>query len=409
MTTFDTDLSDNFAPLIRFVTNPSGQDLRLPERWLSFGWDRPIGTLAVMTRARNAVYATPGGIWLDVLAKQPASTRALWNVAAACVEYGALDSAFRYADEATDLNPAADPQAAAGFDCSGFVRFVYRHFGVDLPHNSWGQAVAGSHVSRGQLKPGDLVFFAGEGHVGLYIGNGRFIHAPHSGTRVSVSSLNGGWYGATYDGARRIVGLMSDTLKARLEITKDGVFYSPPSTVTEDVVDKVLVMGDFEKWKEVFNLYAKPGLEPHAFAALTAFGSPLLKFTGLEGAIIIENIRANKEANFGFNAAFMKIAVDAVGTEIATGEVAERPMRREILEEVAHHSPSRRTPRLVRVTGPVTVRRQARRRSSGAEPSVRSNVSRSSSGISPQFSTPSRMMLTHSPQDAAWPHSVGQM
>ncbi len=109
---------------------------------------------------------------------------------------------------------------ASGFDCSGFVRFVYRHFGVDLPHNSWGQAVAGSHVSRGQLKPGDLVFFAGEGHVGLYIGNGRFIHAPHSGTRVSVSSLNGGWYGATYDGARRIVGLMSDTLKARLEITK---------------------------------------------------------------------------------------------------------------------------------------------------------------------------------------------
>jgi len=70
------------------------------------------------------------------------------------------------------------------------------------------------------------------------------------------------------------------------EITKDGVFYSPPSTVTEDVVDKVYVKGEFEKWKEVFNMYAIPGLEPHAFAALTAFGSPLLKFTGLEGAII---------------------------------------------------------------------------------------------------------------------------
>jgi hypothetical protein len=70
------------------------------------------------------------------------------------------------------------------------------------------------------------------------------------------------------------------------EITKDGVFYSPPSTTTEDVVEKVHVKGEFDKWKEVFNLYAKPGLEPHAFAALTAFGSPLLKFTGLEGAII---------------------------------------------------------------------------------------------------------------------------
>ena len=70
------------------------------------------------------------------------------------------------------------------------------------------------------------------------------------------------------------------------EITKDGVFYSPPSTVTEDVVDKIHIKGDFEKWKEVFNMYAVEGLEPHAFAALTAFGSPLLKFTGLEGAII---------------------------------------------------------------------------------------------------------------------------
>ena len=108
----------------------------------------------------------------------------------------------------------------SGFDCSGFVRFVYRHFGVDLPHNSWGQADLGNHVSRSALKPGDLVFFDGEGHVGLYIGNGRFIHAPHLGTRVSVSSLNYGWYASTYDGARRIVGLMSDTLKARLEITK---------------------------------------------------------------------------------------------------------------------------------------------------------------------------------------------
>ena len=70
------------------------------------------------------------------------------------------------------------------------------------------------------------------------------------------------------------------------EITPNGVFYSPPSSVTEDVVEKMDTKGTFEKWKEVFNMYAREGLEPHAFAALTAFGSPLLKFTGLEGAII---------------------------------------------------------------------------------------------------------------------------
>ena len=70
------------------------------------------------------------------------------------------------------------------------------------------------------------------------------------------------------------------------EITVDGVFYSPPSSTTKDVSEKIHIKGSFEKWKEVFNLYAQPSLEPHAFAALTAFGSPLLKFTGLDGAII---------------------------------------------------------------------------------------------------------------------------
>jgi hypothetical protein len=70
------------------------------------------------------------------------------------------------------------------------------------------------------------------------------------------------------------------------EITKDGVFYSPPSITTKDVAEKLVVKGTLDKWKEVFNMYALPGMEPHAFAALTAFGSPLLKFTGLEGAII---------------------------------------------------------------------------------------------------------------------------
>ncbi len=64
------------------------------------------------------------------------------------------------------------------------------------------------------------------------------------------------------------------------------MFYSPPSSVTKDTAAKLIAKGTMEKWKEAFNMYARPGLEPHAFAALTAFGSPLLKFTGLEGAII---------------------------------------------------------------------------------------------------------------------------
>jgi cell wall-associated NlpC family hydrolase len=93
---------------------------------------------------------------------------------------------------------------ASGFDCSGFTRFVYAHFGIALPHYSGGQFVLGRQVSRGRLRPGDLLFFDGVGHVGLYIGHGLFIHAPHTGTRVSIDSLDG-WYAGSYDGARRLV------------------------------------------------------------------------------------------------------------------------------------------------------------------------------------------------------------
>ena len=92
---------------------------------------------------------------------------------------------------------------SSGFDCSGFVRFVYQRFGITLPHSSYADFDFGRGVSRKALQPGDLVFFHGLGHVGLYIGGGRFIHAPHSGTTVEVDSLNG-WYSGVYDGARRL-------------------------------------------------------------------------------------------------------------------------------------------------------------------------------------------------------------
>jgi len=70
------------------------------------------------------------------------------------------------------------------------------------------------------------------------------------------------------------------------EITADGTFHSPPSATTSSLATLMQPVGTMEKWREVFDLYGKPGLEPHAFAALTAFGSPLFKFLGQSGAII---------------------------------------------------------------------------------------------------------------------------
>jgi len=82
--------------------------------------------------------------------------------------------------------------------------YVYAQLGVSLPHYTVGQYAAGTPVARAELQPGDLVFFDGLGHVGIYIGGGEFIHAPHTGDVVKVSSLSESWYAATYVGARRL-------------------------------------------------------------------------------------------------------------------------------------------------------------------------------------------------------------
>jgi peptidoglycan DL-endopeptidase CwlO len=91
----------------------------------------------------------------------------------------------------------------AGFDCSGFTMYVFAQVGVSLPHNAAAQYGVGTPVDRSQLQAGDLVFFNGLGHVGIYIGGGSFIHSPHTGDVVKISSLSG-WYSSTWVGARRL-------------------------------------------------------------------------------------------------------------------------------------------------------------------------------------------------------------
>jgi peptidoglycan DL-endopeptidase CwlO len=99
-------------------------------------------------------------------------------------------------------------ESPRGFDCSGLVAYVYAQVGVSLQHYTvaqWNYPDAVS-VSRSQLEPGDLVFFYGLGHVGIYVGGGNFIHAPHSGSVVRIDSLSEGGYSSAYDGAKRILG-----------------------------------------------------------------------------------------------------------------------------------------------------------------------------------------------------------
>jgi peptidoglycan DL-endopeptidase CwlO len=93
----------------------------------------------------------------------------------------------------------------SGFDCSGLVSYVYAQIGIYLPHHAASQWNYGVPVSRSDLQPGDLVFFNGLGHMGMYIGGDQFIHAPHTGDVVKISGMYDGWYASTYVGARRVL------------------------------------------------------------------------------------------------------------------------------------------------------------------------------------------------------------
>jgi cell wall-associated NlpC family hydrolase len=92
----------------------------------------------------------------------------------------------------------------SGFDCSGFTQYVFNQVGVSLPHHAASQFGYGTPVSRDQLEAGDLVFFDGLGHNGIYIGGGQFIHSPHTGDVVKISSIYDSWYSSTWVGGRRL-------------------------------------------------------------------------------------------------------------------------------------------------------------------------------------------------------------
>jgi cell wall-associated NlpC family hydrolase len=97
-----------------------------------------------------------------------------------------------------------------GFDCSGLVAHVYREaFGVQLPHNALAQSRMGKHVTRSGLEAGDLVFYNTErrpySHVGIYLGDHRFIHAPKPGTAVRIEDMRTAYWSRRFDGARRVM------------------------------------------------------------------------------------------------------------------------------------------------------------------------------------------------------------
>lgn len=101
--------------------------------------------------------------------------------------------------------------SALGYDCSGIIYAVYKNHGILIPRDSFYQATKGTAVSKSKLQPGDLIFFAGNAgkgkvyHVGLYVGEGKMIHAPNASSKVKIESINAGVYKSNYAGARRYI------------------------------------------------------------------------------------------------------------------------------------------------------------------------------------------------------------
>ena len=129
------------------------------------------------------------------------------------VDGHARESLLAFAMKLRDIRYHRGGRApSTGFDCSGFVRYVFIHsIGLDLPTNSASQFLAGLKVKRNEMKTGDLVFFRTRGkaisHVGIYIDNGQFIHSPSAGKTVRVDSLNEAYWAQHFVGAKRPEGI----------------------------------------------------------------------------------------------------------------------------------------------------------------------------------------------------------
>ena len=199
---------------------------------------RPLAVIAL------ALVATHG---TATLAAERAAERSFGEVARASlgaaasrVIEGAQDIAvyalslvgvdYRYGGETPDR----------GLDCSGLIRYVFQQTtGVSLPRTAHELARIGAKVPRSELVPGDLVFFntrhSAFSHVGIYLGNGEFIHAPSKGGEVGVAQLSSSYWKQRYDGARRLVGVLPSLMPSIVSPAMAGT--TGPATVHGDPAD----------------------------------------------------------------------------------------------------------------------------------------------------------------------------
>ncbi|HET9337600.1 MAG TPA: C40 family peptidase [Casimicrobiaceae bacterium] len=165
-----------------------------------------LAAALALAMSSSALPATAGSSRGDALAATTRSTvETVWHGAQDLAIYalGMIGVDYRWGGESPD----------SGLDCSGLVRHVFQTVtGVTLPRTSKELSRIGAPIQRGDLKPGDLVFFDTRrfafSHVGIYLGDDRFIHAPSRGSEVEIAELSNGYWRKHFNGARRLVGVL---------------------------------------------------------------------------------------------------------------------------------------------------------------------------------------------------------
>ena len=164
----------------------------MPRRLVIFAFACVLcGTLAVGTAEASAKPVLPGSVQSPAQFVPPPPKPPTLAERAVKLARSQLGVPYVYGGE-----------SPGGFDCSGLVMWVYGRLGIPLPHNAAALYSTGRPVAVSHLRPGDLVFFHGLGHVGIYIGQGRMIHAPQTGEQVEIEAL--GERSGSVEGARRI-------------------------------------------------------------------------------------------------------------------------------------------------------------------------------------------------------------
>ncbi len=176
--------------------------------------------LLLVLACSSAVHAAPGSTPAE--AQEPLQWTVNLRSQLAELGHNVAGQAHDVADRTSDLVTTAmgllgvpyrrgGTSAETGFDCSGFVRNIYEQTrGLLLPRQASEQAASTEKIDKKDLQPGDLVFFntmrRAFSHVGIYVGDGKFIHAPRSGAKVRVEDMQESYWQRRFNGARRVAG-----------------------------------------------------------------------------------------------------------------------------------------------------------------------------------------------------------